>query len=96
MRETAAAVAEDAATTEAVAAAEDAAGPLPGEGGAVVQLSIFGDEEPPVPAKPAVQAPENPGLRAILNLLKDADLMNMTPLQAMQLVNDLKMKAKDL
>ncbi|GJM81937.1 hypothetical protein HMSSN139_44330 [Paenibacillus sp. HMSSN-139] len=45
-----------AATTEAAATMETAAKPLAGEGGPVVQLSIFGDEEPPVQAKPVVQA----------------------------------------
>lgn len=59
----------------------------------VVQLSIFGDETPPKKAKPAA---EDPGARQIINMLKNADLMNMTPLQAMQLVNELKMKAKDM
>ncbi|MED4959599.1 DNA mismatch repair protein MutS, partial [Paenibacillus macerans] len=59
----------------------------------VVQLSIFGDETPPKKAKPAA---EDPGARQIINMLKSADLMNMTPLQAMQLVNELKMKAKDM
>lgn len=94
-----AALAEAAATaaagaTEAAASAElksDA-----GEVGPVVQLSMFGDDEPPVQAKPAAPAPEDPATRTIINLIKNADLMNMTPLQAMQLVNDLKMKAKDL
>lgn len=61
----------------------------------VVQLSIFGDEEPKRKQK-AAQAPEDPGMRQIVNLIKEIDLMNMTPLQAMQLVNDLKMKAREL
>ncbi|MGG6314586.1 DNA mismatch repair protein MutS [Paenibacillus macerans] len=61
----------------------------------VVQLSIFGDDEPRKKSKP-VQAPEDPGTRQLIDLIKNADLMNMTPLQAMQLINDLKMKAKDM
>lgn len=86
------------AATEAVAEMEAAATaePLAGEVGPVVQLSMFGDDEPLVQAKPAAQAPEDPATRTIINLIKNADLVNMTPLQAMQLVNDLKMKAKDL
>ena len=69
----------------------------------VVQLSIFGEEEPRKNRKggtsttvpvPAVQ--ENPFMKQIIAAVKDADLMNMTPLQAMGLLNDLKMKARDL
>ena len=61
----------------------------------VVQLSIFGDDEPKRKSKTA-PAQEEPGMRQIINLIKEIDLMNMTPLQAMQLVNDLKMKAREL
>lgn len=61
----------------------------------VVQLSIFGDEQPLKKPKHA-HAPEDPGTREIINLIKNTDLMNMTPLQAMQLINELKMKAKDM
>jgi len=67
----------------------------------VVQLSIFGDEEPrrnrkggTAPAAPAAQ--ENPFMNQIIAAVKAADLMNMTPLQAMGLLNELKQKAKDL
>ncbi|MFD1179419.1 DNA mismatch repair protein MutS [Paenibacillus puldeungensis] len=59
----------------------------------VVQLSIFGDEPP---LKKTKTAAEDHSTRQIIHLIKDADLMNMTPLQAMQLLNDLKMKAKDM
>lgn len=59
----------------------------------VVQLSIFGDELPVSKSRPAE---EDVKVRSILNMVKNADLLNMTPLQAMQLVNDLKMKAKNL
>lgn len=59
----------------------------------VVQLSIFGDE-PPV--KKIKSTNEDAALRHLVNQVKNVDLMNMTPLQAMQLINDWKMKAKDL
>ncbi|WP_410768580.1 DNA mismatch repair protein MutS [Fontibacillus sp. BL9] len=59
----------------------------------VVQLSIFADELPPKKSK---SAHEDAGLRQIVNMVKEADLMNMTPLEAMQLVNELKQKAKSL
>ncbi|MBQ4898283.1 DNA mismatch repair protein MutS [Paenibacillus sp. Marseille-P2973] len=59
----------------------------------VVQLSIFADE---TPVKKAKSSQEDPGLRLIVNMVKEADLMNMTPLEAMQLINDLKQKAKSL
>ncbi|WP_339157220.1 DNA mismatch repair protein MutS [Paenibacillus sp. FSL W8-0186] len=61
--------------------------------GEVVQLSIFGDE---LPVAKARSSEEDAKVRSILNMVKNADLLNMTPLQAMQLVNDLKMKAKNL
>jgi DNA mismatch repair protein MutS len=67
----------------------------------VVQLSIFGEEEQPknrkgtsAAAAPAVQ--ENPFMKQIIAAVKEADLMNMTPLQAMGLLNELKLKAKEL
>ncbi|MNP45572.1 hypothetical protein D3C76_1395030 [compost metagenome] len=59
----------------------------------VVQLSIFADE---TPVKKAKSSQEDSGLRLIVNMVKEADLMNMTPLEAMQLINDLKQKAKSL
>lgn len=60
----------------------------------VVQLSIFSDE---LPAKKTKSAPpEDPGYRQIVNIVKNADLMNMTPLEAMQLINELKLRAKHL
>lgn len=59
----------------------------------VVQLSIFADE-PPV--KKAKASHEDAGLRQIVSMVKNADLMNMTPLEAMQLVNEMKQKAKNL
>lgn len=60
----------------------------------VVQLSMFGDEEPAkIPAQPTKAQRQTDELVA---LVRDADLMNMTPLQAMQLLNDLKQKAARL
>ncbi|AZK47352.1 DNA mismatch repair protein MutS [Paenibacillus lentus] len=59
----------------------------------VVQLSIFGEEVPMPKARPTE---EDAKIRSILNMVNNADLLNMTPLQAMQLVNDLKLKVKDL
>ncbi|RUT48155.1 DNA mismatch repair protein MutS [Paenibacillus anaericanus] len=59
----------------------------------VIQLSIFGDEQPVGEAKPTS---EDPGMRQLVNLVKNVDLMNMTPLQAMQLINEWQMKAKEL
>lgn len=55
----------------------------------VVQLSIFGDEEE------ATQTviKEDPVAKQIVELIQNTDIMNMTPLQAMQLLNDLKVKA---
>lgn len=65
----------------------------------VVQLSIFGEEEPRKKGKGgAASAParENPLLKELVAAVQDADLMNMTPLQAMGLLNELKLKARDL
>lgn len=69
----------------------------------VVQLSMFGEEEQPKTRKSAAaqtsQAQEtgySVELKSFIAAVQGADLMNMTPLQAMSLLNDLKMKAKDL
>ncbi len=67
----------------------------------VVQLSIFGEETPRKSRKggavvAAVGVKENPVLKELIAAVQSVDLMNMTPLQAMGLLNDLKMKAKDL
>ncbi|MCM3783903.1 DNA mismatch repair protein MutS [Neobacillus mesonae] len=60
----------------------------------VVQLSIFGDEELSPKKK---ETPElDPAVKQLIKKLKNTDLMNMTPLQAMQLVNELKMKVTDM
>jgi DNA mismatch repair protein MutS len=69
----------------------------------VVQLSIFGEEEPRKNRKASAnqaavetEVQENPAIKEFITSVRNADLMNMTPLQAMSLLNDLKMKAKDL
>ncbi|MEK5057626.1 DNA mismatch repair protein MutS [Paenibacillus sp. FSL H7-0326] len=63
----------------------------------VVQLSIFGDEWPEPKKKGAQEAHElDPVVKQLIKRIRNADLMNMTPLQAMQLVNELKMKVTDM
>lgn len=72
--------------------------------GGVVQLSIFGEEEVPEPSvKPgkdqhsmAQEATQDPAVKSLIDAVKGADVMNMTPLQAMQFLNDLKLQAKDM
>lgn len=74
-----------------------------GESG-VVQLSIFGDEESEsvktskssTQNVSAVPAEVDPKVMGIIEAVKSVDVMNMTPLQAMQILNDLKMKANHL
>ncbi|MBT2288022.1 DNA mismatch repair protein MutS [Paenibacillus albidus] len=67
------------------------------ETGEVVQLSIFGEEAPRKSRKGSTAGgQDNPALKDFISAVREADLMNMTPLQAMGLLNDLKMKAKDL
>lgn len=71
----------------------------------VIQMSIFGEEKPlkgrkggsgGVAAPAAAAEKENPLLRELVTAVQGADLMNMTPLQAMGLLNELKQKAKEL
>lgn len=86
-----AAVRLEAAVSLASSAAE--------EDNEVVQLSIFGEEEPRKNRKGGAAAPaakENPLVKELISAVQGADLMNMTPLQAMGLLNELKMKAKEL
>lgn len=72
--------------------------------GGVVQLSIFGEEEVPEPSvKPgkdqhsmAQETSLDPAVKSLIAAVKGADVMNMTPLQAMQFLNDLKLQAKDM
>jgi DNA mismatch repair protein MutS len=61
----------------------------------VVQLSIFGEEDIK-PKKKETTAPMNPSITHIIESVKNVDLMNMTPLQAMQLLLELSVKAKGI
>jgi len=61
----------------------------------VVQLSIFGEEELK-PTKKESVAPMNRNVTQIIDSVKNLDLMNMTPLQAMQLLHELSVKAKGI
>lgn len=60
---------------------------------AVVQLSIFG-EDIVAPARTNKKLDQKHG--QIIERIQSADLMNMTPLQAMQLLNELKTQAKGI
>lgn len=83
----------------AVSVAAPVAAPAAEEDNEVVQLSIFGEEEPRRNRKGSQAVPpvkENPLLKELISAVQDADLMNMTPLQAMGLLNELKQKAKEL
>ncbi|SEM09008.1 DNA mismatch repair protein MutS [Paenibacillus sp. cl141a] len=71
----------------------------------VVQLSIFGEEEVPEARNAKMgkdqhsspqEAAHDPAVKSIIDAVKGADVMNMTPLQAMQFLNDLKLQAKDM
>lgn len=80
-------------------AAVSLASPAEEEDNEVVQLSIFGEDEPRKNRKGGVAAPaakENPLLKELISAVQGADLMNMTPLQAMGLLNELKIKAREL
>lgn len=59
----------------------------------VVQLSIFDEVESPKKHK---TNPHEAEYKKLIQMVKNADLMNMTPLQAMQLVNELKQKVQHL
>ncbi|WP_145047250.1 DNA mismatch repair protein MutS [Paenibacillus xylanexedens] len=61
----------------------------------VVQLSIFGDEEPSAAQAPVIQEMDQ-STKEFIRHMKDIDVMNMTPLQAMQVLNELKLKAQQL
>ncbi|MCG7375372.1 DNA mismatch repair protein MutS [Paenibacillus sp. ACRSA] len=61
----------------------------------VVQLSIFGDEEPSTAQAPVVPEMDQ-STKEFIHHMKDIDVMNMTPLQAMQVLNELKLKAQQL
>ncbi|AOZ91140.1 DNA mismatch repair protein MutS [Paenibacillus crassostreae] len=62
------------------------------ESSEVVQLSIFAEED--LKPKKKEAAPINPSITQIIESVKNVDLMNMTPLQAMQILHDLHVKAK--
>ncbi|MDO7904955.1 DNA mismatch repair protein MutS [Paenibacillus sp. JX-17] len=71
------------------------------KGSDIIQLSMFDESEPgtlesAAPAAVHVSEARNPLLEEIIKEVKQVDMMNMTPLQAMQLLNDLKMRARDL
>lgn len=94
----------DEAVAIASGTAEAAAerGPAPGE---VIQLSIFDEADTAAAehadarrqtAAAAEAAAFDPQVKGIIDAVKGADVMNMTPLQAMQLLNELKQKARDL
>ncbi|HEY2493516.1 MAG TPA: DNA mismatch repair protein MutS, partial [Paenibacillus sp.] len=66
-------------------------------GSDVVQLSIFGEEDLKVSKKAnLVIAPMDRSVADIIASVKNVDLMNMTPLQAMQILHELSVKAKSL
>ncbi|MEK4042343.1 DNA mismatch repair protein MutS [Paenibacillus sp. FSL H8-0048] len=80
-------------------AAASLASPAEEEDNEVVQLSIFGEEEPRKNRKGGAAVPavkDNPLIKELINAVQGADLMNMTPLQAMGLLNELKLKAREL
>ena len=59
----------------------------------VVQLSIFDEVES---LKKPKGNPYEGEYKQLIQMVKNADLMNMTPLQAMQLVNELKQKVQHI
>ena len=59
----------------------------------VVQLSIFDEVES---LKKPKGNPYEGEYKKLIQMVKNADLMNMTPLQAMQLVNELKQKVQHI
>ena len=44
----------------------------------------------------AQEASQDPAVKSLIVAVKGVDVMNMTPLQAMQFLNDLKLQAKDM
>ncbi|MHA0855305.1 DNA mismatch repair protein MutS [Paenibacillus sp. CMAA1364] len=61
----------------------------------VIQLSIFDDEDLR-PQKKDIAVPINPSITEIIDSVKNMDLMNMTPIQAMQMLLELSEKAKEI
>lgn len=79
------------------AANADIPGAAQNPAGEVVQLSMFEDDLPePRQGKQASAVHQPAALKQMVSMVKHADLMNMTPIQAMQLINELKMKANEL
>jgi DNA mismatch repair protein MutS len=64
--------------------------------GEVVQLSMFEDAPRQQLRQDKPGTHQQAAMKQLVNMVKHADLMNMTPIQAMQLINDLKMKANEL
>lgn len=69
----------------------------------VVQLSMFGEDSQPAAGKSRTELitdganhATDPRMKDIVEAVKSVDVMNMTPLQAMQLLNELKQKANSL
>ncbi|MWC28162.1 DNA mismatch repair protein MutS [Paenibacillus sp. MMS18-CY102] len=85
---------EQQPTSAAVATEQTISGPI-------VQLSIFGDE-PAAPAAPVENQQESnkrklsPKAELVSERLRKLDVLNMTPMQALQWLNEMKMKLNDL
>ncbi|MNC72680.1 hypothetical protein D3C75_1237660 [compost metagenome] len=62
----------------------------------VVQLSIFDDEQSATVQPTKTVIVEDKPARELIRHMKEIDVMNMTPLQAMQILNELKLKAQQL
>ncbi|MGG1550633.1 DNA mismatch repair protein MutS [Paenibacillus ferrarius] len=76
------------AAPESASTAATASGPAAPSAGGIRQLSLFDDEEAP----PVQKKKLDPKSQQVLDQLKDVDLINMTPLQALNLVYELKQK----
>lgn len=63
------------------------------DGKGVYQLSLFGEQDI-TPVKTVSR--EDAAVEQFIQQVKRADVMNMTPLQAMQLLNELKLRATEL
>ncbi|EFM12063.1 DNA mismatch repair protein MutS [Paenibacillus curdlanolyticus YK9] len=103
LQETAAAydgspAAEDGGISSAKAVEADVAQPI---NGPIVQLSIFGDEPPAVKAALVEQQESqkrklSPKAELVSERLRKLDVLNMTPMQALQWLNEMKMKLTDV
>ncbi|SFI31869.1 DNA mismatch repair protein MutS [Paenibacillus sp. UNC496MF] len=93
----AAAIAAESAASYAAPALEAADETASPNAGGVVQLSIF-EEPAPVAAASADSGKArkaNPRAEQLADQLRKLDLFNMTPMQAMQWLNDMKLKLND-